>query len=127
MKFATILKEKQIPVTGSTAQGKKLLMYRGIKVIFLDEGEPPDMHGIPKNMDAYGRGWFDKTGQISVDGGANGSAQGHPSWAVNGFYYSADQQKHILYIRGRAGTDESALEKNLLKIIDLVFPRLPRL
>jgi hypothetical protein len=127
MKFQKVLKERQIPVTGSTPQGKKLLMYRGIKVIFLDEGEPPDVAGIPKNMDSYGRGEFDKNGKIYVDGGPSGSRQGHPSWAINGFYWGADLQKHILYIRGRASTNEETLAKSMLQIIDLIFPRLPKI
>ena len=97
MKFAKILQEKQISVTNSTSQGKKLLMYRGIRVIYLDEGDkPPDVSGIPKDMDAYGRGEFDKNGKIYVDGGGTGSSQGHPPWTVNGFYWSANYQKHIL-------------------------------
>jgi len=128
MKFEKVLLEKRIPVTGSTIQGKKLMMYRGIKVIMIDEGEPQDVHGIPSNMDAYGRGWFDKNGIISVDGGPSGSMQGHPAWAVNGFYWSADYSRAALWIRGRAGTNEETLStaQNLLKIIDLVFPRLPK-
>ena len=128
MKFEQILHEKQIPVTGATTQGKKLMMYRGIRVIILDEGPPEDVMGIPSNMDSYGRGWFDKKGNIDVDGGPQGSRQGHPNWAVNGFYWSVDYQKKALYIRGRASTDLSVLESSdtLLKIIDLVFPRLPK-
>ena len=128
MKFNKIMKElseRTIPVSGATRQGKKLLM-RGISIILLDEGEPQDVHGIPQGLEAYGRGWADKSGTITVDGGAQGSAQGHPSWAVNGFYYGSDYDKKVLYLRGRASTAAEFLEDNLLTIIDLIFPRLPR-
>ena len=34
-------------------------MYRGIHGVILDENEPPDVHGIPKDLEAYGRGgWY---------------------------------------------------------------------
>lgn len=128
MNFEQALNERKIPVTGNTKQGKKLLMYRGIQILVLDEGEPEDVMGIPSDMEAYGRGWEDKNGQITVDGGPQGSRQGHPSWAINGFYWGADYQKRALYIRGRASTDPKWLESSstLLQVLDLIFPRLPR-
>ena len=118
--------ERQFKINpnSQSRQSKKLLM-RGITVIMIDEGLPPDVHGIPPNDDAYGRGGF-INGQLWVDGGPQGSASGHPSSVKAGFYWAADQDKRILWIRGRAGTDADVLEKNLLAIIDAVFPRIPR-
>jgi hypothetical protein len=138
MKFEKVLKEKRIPITGSTTTGKKYNMYRGLTYLILDEAEPPDVHGIPPKLEAYGRGWMDKnTNSIQVDGGATGSAQGHPSSAVNGFYWGADYEAQwkgqdgktrtgIMYVRGRAGTDTAWLEKNIVSILELIFKRLPR-
>ena len=110
--------ERQFKINpnSSSRQSKKLLM-RGITVVMLDEGLPPDVHGIPPEDDAYGRGGF-INGQLWVDGGPQGSANGHPSTIRNGFYWAADQDKRILWIRGRAGTDSSILESNLLAIIE---------
>lgn len=124
MKFKKALDESRILVTGKTLAGKKLLM-RGIEVIVLDEGQPPDVHGIPKDLDAYGRGGFAK-GRLWLDGGASGSASGHPNYVENGFYWGADYNKKILYIRGRAGTSANILEANLEMIINNLFSKLPK-
>ena len=134
MKFVKLLKEKQIPITGATQAGKKFVQYRGIHGIILDENEPPDVHGIPKELEAYGRGGFYKDGSIFIDGGPQGSKQGHPSTIENGFYWGADydapwgKNKGVFYLRGRAGTDlNSVLNPQLLnQIMELVFKRLPR-
>lgn len=137
MQLKRLLKELAVPVAGSTNIGKKLRQYRGINVILLDEGEPPDVHGIPKEMEAYGRGWMDKNSKsIQIDGGPSGSRSGHPSTAENGFYWGADYNKQwnfqgkpltgVIYVRGRAGTPTDFLHNNLTTILDLVFKRLPR-
>ena len=124
MKFEKALDERKIPVTGKTLAGKKLLM-RGITIIYLEEGLPPDVHGIPKDLEAYGRGGFAK-GQLWLDGGAAGSASGHPNYIENGFYWGADYDKKVLYIRGRAGTNTDMLDANLEMIINNLFPKLPK-
>lgn len=124
MKFISILNERKIPVTGKTLAGKKLLI-RGIQVIYLDEGQPPDVHGIPRDLEAYGRGGF-TNGKLWLDGGSMGSSSGHPNFIQNGFYWGADYDKKILYIRGRAGTNEQLLDTNLELIINNLFPKLPK-
>jgi hypothetical protein len=136
MKFVKVLDEKRVPITGATRTGKKYNMYRGLTYLVLGEAEPPDVHGIPKQMEAYGRGWV-QNGRIQIDGGPQGSRQGHPTTAENGFYWAADydavwtgqdgkKRKGIMYIRGRAGTSEDWLEKNIITILEMVFKRLPK-
>lgn len=136
MKLQDLL-EKTVPITSDKPIAKKLRQYRNVNFILLDEGEPPDVHGIPKELEAYGRGWVDKeTNAIELDGGQSGSSQGHPSTAKYGFYWGADLQKvwsfqgskknGVIYIRGRAGTPTEFLEKNLIAILELIFKRLPR-
>lgn len=137
MKFKQVLKEKRIPITGSTTTGKKYNMYRGLTYLVLGENEPPDVHGIPPKMEAYGRGGFTKEGKIFIDGGPQGSRQGHPNTINNGFYWAADydqtwtgqdgkKRRGVMYVRGRAGTDDSVLEKNIIQILEVIFKRLPR-
>jgi hypothetical protein len=129
--------EKTVPIVSDTPLAKKLRQYRGINFLVLDEGEPPDVHGIPKELEAYGRGGFTKsTNEIFLDGGATGSREGHPTNIEDGFYWGADQdvlwkfggqeKRGVLYIRGRAGTDNSRIEKNINKILELIFKKLPR-
>jgi hypothetical protein len=136
MKFYKLLKEKRIPITGQTMTGKKYNLYKGLTYLVLDEGEPPDVHGIPPKLEAYGRGW-ESTRGIEIDGGATGSAQGHPPEAKQGFYWGADYDAQwkgqdgqartgVMYVRGRAGTDTAFLEKNIIQILELIFKRLPR-
>lgn len=137
MKFKSALNEKTIPVASDKLIAKQLRQYRGINYIILDEGKPPDVHGIPKELEAYGRGWRDKkTGGLEIDGGAQGSSQGHPPTAEEGFYWGADydkvwtfqgkQRKGVIYVRGRAGTSAAFLEKTIIQILELIFKRLPR-
>lgn len=132
-----ILQERKIPITSNTPLAKRLREYRGINYIIMDEVAPPDVHGIPKGLEAYGRGWLDKNSKtIQIDGGPQGSAQGHPSSAEQGFYWGADydkviedggeKKKGVIYIRGRAGTSTQFLEKNVQEILGLIFKRLPR-
>lgn len=131
------LSEKVVPIISDKPIAKKLRQYRGINFLILDEGEPPDIHGIPKDLEAYGRGWVDKdTNSIELDGGPQGSRQGHPSSAANGFYWGADydkiwkydggSRKGVIYLRGRAGTPTSFLERNIETIMGMIFKRLPR-
>lgn len=137
MYLRDILNEKRIPITGNTRTGKKYNMYRGLTYLIIGEKEPPDVHGIPKEMEAYGRGGFEKNGNIFIDGGPSGSNQGHPRTIEDGFYWAADydqswtgqdgrKRKGVMYVRGRAGTNEKRLEKNVLQILDLIFKRLPK-
>jgi len=137
MKLVDLLNEKTVPIISDAPIAKKLRQYRGINFLVLDEGEPPDVHGIPKELEAYGRGWVDKNSNaIDIDGGPSGSAQGHPSSAENGFYWGADydkewtfqgeKKKGVIYVRGRAGTPTAFLEKNINAILDMIFKRLPR-
>lgn len=134
MKFEKLLKEKRINITGATRAGKKFVMYRGIHGVVLDENEPPDVHGIPKDLEAYGRGGFYKDGRIFIDGGPAGSMQGHPNEIENGFYWGVDkeapwgQHTGVFYLRGRAGTNlGQILDKDKLNaIMELVFKRIPR-
>ncbi|MFW6226008.1 MAG: hypothetical protein ACOC3V_03540 [bacterium] len=134
MKFNSILNEKRINISGATRTGKKYVQYRGIHGIILDESEPPDVHGIPKDLEAYGRGGFYPNGQIFIDGGPQGSHQGHPNNIENGFYWGADydalwgKHKGVFYLRGRAGTKlENILDNKLLtQILELIFKRLPK-
>ena len=137
MKFKQVLKEKRIPIIGSTNTGKKYNLYRGLTYLILGESEPPDVHGIPSKMEAYGRGGFEKSGGIFIDGGSQGSRQGHPNTIENGFYWAADydavwkgqdgkKRKGIMYVRGRAGTDVNVIEKSIVPILELIFKRLPK-
>ena len=137
MKFQQILKEKKIPITGSTKTGKMYNKYRGLTYLVLGEKEPPDVHGIPPKMEAYGRGGFYSDGSIFIDGGPQGSAQGHPPEIGDGFYWAADydaiwtgqdgqQRKGVMYVRGRAGTSDDRLSKNIIPILNLIFKRLPK-
>lgn len=136
MNFNRALTEKVLPITGETRLGKKYRLYRGITYLVLGEEEPPDVHGIPKDMEAYGRGWFSNE-QIFVDGGPSGSSQGHPPSAKDAFYWAADydkiwtgkdgkDRKGAIYVRGRAGTSTTRLEKNILHILDKIYKRLPK-
>ena len=136
MRFKDVLDEKTIPIASNKPLAKKLRQYRGINYIVLDESEPPDVHGIPKELEAYGRGGFVKnSNKIFFDGGAMGSREGHPSYIDDGFYWGVDkdilwkfqgeQKRGVIYIRGRAGTDSSRLEKNIFPILELIFKRLP--
>lgn len=137
MKFERALQEKRVPITGTTRTGKKYNLYRGITYLILGEHEPPDVHGIPKEMEAYGRGGFTKEGKIFIDGGPSGSNQGHPPTIEDGFYWAVDQdalwsgqdgkkRKGIMYIRGRAGTNEKRLEQHTIEILELIFKRIPK-
>lgn len=129
------LNERRFPVTGNTKTGKKLLNYRGIRIIIVGESPPPDVHGIPKGLEAYGRGG-EIDGNLWIDGGSQGSTTGHPNSIKNGFYWGADydaiesvgkeKKKGAIYLRGRAGTSDSFLENNLIKILDMIFKKLPR-
>ena len=135
MKLNDVLFEKTVPVISDKIIAKKLRQYRGINFLILDEGEPPDVHGIPSDLEAYGRGW-QQDNQIILDGGPNGSRTGHPAGSQNGFYWGADyekiweyrneQKKGVIYIRGRAGTPTGFLEKNINTILEQIFKRLPR-
>lgn len=138
------LAERTIPVVSDAPIAKRLREYRGVNFIVLDEGEPPDVHGIPSGLEAYGRGWVDRgSNAIMLDGGPQGSRQGHPATAVNGFYWGADydkvwmyrpqndpqhpiQKRGVVYVRGRAGTPLDFLEKNITAILTQVFAKLPR-
>lgn len=135
--FLQSLQEKTVAVVSDKPLAKKLRNYRGINFIVLDESEPPDVHGIPKELEAYGRGWVDrKSNSIQIDGGPAGSSQGHPTTAENGFYwgadydkmweYQGDQKKGVIFIRGRAGTPIQFLERNVNAILEMIFKRLPR-
>ena len=137
MKFQDVLDEKTIPVASEKPIAKKLRQYRGINYIILDEKEPPDVHGIPKELEAYGRGWKEKRSRrIMIDGGPTGSTAGHPPSAEEGFYWGADydkvwqfegeRKKGVIYVRGRAGTSVKFLEGNIIDILELIFKRLPR-
>lgn len=133
MKFNDIVKEDKIPILGTTKMGKMFRMYRGLHLLVLNENEPPDVHGIPKEMEAYGRGWV-QDGRIYIDGGPQGSRQGHPPTAKEGFYWAIDYDKYfvdsegkkrqgIVYVRGRAGTSEDFLEKNIFDIMKKIYKR----
>jgi len=145
MIFGNILQELRVPITSNSKIATKLRDYRGINLIVLGEKEPPDVHGIPSNLEAYGRGGFftDQSGAktLWIDGGPSGSSQGHPQKAndkqfVEGFYWGADydiswkdnsdtQRKGIIYIRGRAGTNEEYLQQNIQLILENIFKKLP--
>lgn len=145
MIFNNILQEIRVPITSNSKIATKLREYRGINLLVLGEGEPPDVHGIPPNLEAYGRGGFfvDPSGSrtLWIDGGPQGSRQGHPTKTgdkqfVDGFYWGADydiawksndgiQRKGIMYIRGRAGTNEEYLQKNVQLILEYIFKKLP--
>lgn len=137
MKFKNIINELRVPIVSSSPLATKLREYRGINLLILDEGEPPDVHGIPKELEAYGRGGFTKDGRLWIDGGPQGSATGHPNFIENGFYWGADYdvswksldgmvRRGIVYIRGRAGTETKVLEKRLNEILEQVFRKLPK-
>jgi len=145
MIFKKILNEVRVPITSNSKIATRLRDYRGINLLILGESEPPDVHGIPSNLEAYGRGGFftDQSGakMLWIDGGAQGSSQGHPTKAgdkqfVDGFYWGADydiawksndgtQRKGIIYVRGRAGTNEKYLEQNIQMILEYIFKKLP--
>ena len=137
MKLKQIIQELSLPLTTKTPIGKKLKQYRGINYIVLGENEPPDVHGIPKALEAYGRGWLNPNNAIEIDGGPQGSAQGHPTRASQGFYWGADYDKAwrspdgeqhtgVIYVRGRAGTNEGWIKQNVYPILNMIFNRLPR-
>jgi len=139
MKFKRALGEERFAITDKTKTGKKYNLYKGITYLVLDEKEPPDVHGIPPEMEAYGRGGFMADGSIFVDGGPSGSSTGHPSnpGFNNGFYWAVDQdavwtgqdgekRKGVIYIKGRVGTDYNLLKKNALNIMELLFKKIPR-
>jgi len=125
MKFEQALNEDQIRVNptpqanGVTTPFQKI-WARGVKLIKIDEGNVPDVHGLPPGYDHYGRGGFEKTsGKIWMDGGPQGSATGHPNYIENGFYWGIKYPENTLYLAGRVrGEDNTArLAKNLGSII----------
>ena len=137
MKFKKVLDEKRVPITGATRIGKKYNQYKGITYLVLGEQEPPDVHGIPPKMEAYGRGGFYPNGEIFIDGGPQGSKQGHPTKVEDGFYWAADydavwtgqdgqKRTGVMFVRGRAGSNEQRISKHILEILELIFKRLPR-
>ena len=137
MKFKKVINEKSVPIVSNSPLAKRLRDYRGVNVLVLGETEPPDVHGLPPDMEAYGRGWFDQNYKPYIDGGPAGSSQGHPNYAKDGFYWGADydaiwtgsdkvKRKGIIYIRGRAGTNEDVIEDYIEEILTLIFKRLPR-
>lgn len=137
MKFKQVLIEKRIQIKGTTRTGKKYNLYKGLTYLILGENEPPDVHGIPPKMEAYGRGGFQPDGEIFIDGGPGGSSQGHPKSITNGFYWAADYdaiwkgqdgktRKGVMYIRGRVGNENKLIEKNIVAILELIFKRLPK-
>lgn len=137
MKFNKVINEKQIPIKSNTPLAKRLREYRGVNMIILNEKEPPDVHGIPSELEAYGRGGFLDNGQIWVDGGPMGSRQGHPEFIKDGFYWGCDQdvkwkgsdgkeRTGIIYIRGRAGTNGNLLEERVKEILGLIWKKIPK-
>lgn len=138
MKFNQVYNENKIQLTSSTPLTKRLRDYRGLNFIFLDENEPPDVHGIPAELEAYGRGGIvKKDNSIWIDGGATGSTSGHPAFIEEGFYWGADydakwtgsdgrKRRGIMYIRGRVGTNMDLLEARLKEILTYIFKKLPR-
>ena len=104
--------EKTIPLTGAS-QSKLVRKLRrlGVKELDIEEGLPPDVHGMPDGFIAYGRGGINSQNQIEILGGWNGSSQGHPAYLHDGFYWGISEDGD-LYLRGRAGVD-------LMEILDM--------
>mgnify|MGYP001240563290 CR=1 FL=1 len=125
MKFAQALNEEQVKVNptprsdGVTTPSQKI-WARGIKLIKIDEGNVPDVHGIPPGYDHYGRGGFEKSsGRVWLDGGPSGSATGHPNYIENGFYWGIKYPENTLYLAGRVRGDANTanLVKHLNEIV----------
>jgi hypothetical protein len=109
----------------------KRLAVKGYKLVVLGndaDKELPDVHGIPKDYETYGRGGVDRDGSLFMEGGQQGSSSGHPSTLRFGFYWGTKTIKGqgIVFVRGRAGVTEAEIRKVEIPIIDWISKKVPR-
>ena len=118
--------ERELPTT-LNHPAMKLLNQKGYSLVVLppkSDRELPDVHGIPPDCIAYGRGGV-LGGQLWMEGGQQGSASGHKDGTKNGFYWGAKEDGKI-YVRGRAGVSEQDLTKMEIPIIAWISKHVPR-
>ncbi|GHV93663.1 hypothetical protein AGMMS50268_41660 [Spirochaetia bacterium] len=116
---------------------KNILYNKGITVVLINEKYLPDVQGIPPGYDAYGRGGVFKKGGLFLDGGMNGSANGHPNDIIHNFYWAVTYEKSyidpytrkgypgIIYISGKNRDSEKYLVQNKETVIQALLKRLP--
>jgi hypothetical protein len=114
----------------------KRLAVKGYRLVVLGndaDKELPDVHGIPRGYDTYGRGGVDRDGSLFMEGGPQGSSSGHPSTLRFGFYWGTKtvtdnnrQEAGIVYVRGRAGVSEEEIRKVEVPILDWISKKVPR-
>jgi hypothetical protein len=112
----------------------KRLNSKGYKLVILGsdaDKELPDVHGIPKGYDTYGRGGVNRDNTLFMEGGINGSSSGHPSTLKFGFYWGTkiittknQEELGIVYVRGRAGVSEQQIQNIEIPILDWVSKKL---
>lgn len=114
MKFYEAINERAelLKQYGSLGQRFK---KRGYNLVVIDEGDPQDVHGKPKHLNAYGRAWI-KNGALHVEGGYGGHREGHPRNIDYGFFWALDldarrkdntgqvREVGTIYLKGRGST-----------------------
>jgi hypothetical protein len=89
----------------------------------------PDVHGIPDGYNTYGRGGVYKDGSLFIEGGPQGSRNGHPSDIHHGFYWGSfigKDGKGYVAIRGRANTSSENISKMEIPITKEILKKLPK-
>jgi hypothetical protein len=90
----------------------------------------PDVHGIPPGYNTYGRGGvYKKDGTLFLEGGPQGSRNGHPSNIKNGFYWGSfisKDGKGYVAIRGRADTSPRDIQKMEVPIVKEILKKIPK-
>ena len=123
------LNEKELPTT-INHPAMKTLKLKGYKMVILppeSDRELPDVHGIPDDCIAYGRGGV-LGSQLWMEGGTQGSKVGHRDGTKDGFYWGAKEESDggKIYVRGRAGVSERDLAKMEIPIVNWISAKVPR-
>jgi hypothetical protein len=130
--FEEILKEQVYELKNHDNKSMNSLRRKGYSLLITPTESNrfcPDVHGIPDGYIAYGRGGVRKDNTLFLDGGPNGSSNGHPNDIKNGFYWGAFTTKDghgIVAIRGRADTSPNDIRRMEVPIVNELLKRLPK-
>lgn len=94
----------------------------------------PDKQASPEKFGyiAFGRCGVHRNGRFFIDGGTQGSLEGHPSTLKWGGYWGAREVKgkgrsaFVVEVRGRAGVDNNDIYAVAVDILDFVSRKLPK-